>query len=488
LLERLDTSVGGPARRRVAIVLSLVLALSSADTSAVGSTSAQLQQSLGIGKTQVGLLLSVTGLVGAVAAVWAGRLVDRVVRVRMLFWAVLVWGIAALASGLATSFGTLLLIRVALGAVTAIAGPATASLIGDFIPAADRGRVYSTVLAGELIGTGFGFIVSGELAALSWRLALSVLALPSLLVAFAIRSLPEPDRGGASQLPVGAEDLTDTVGSAPDSQQPTGQQTQQQAQQPYPEQDDELTDELQREHIRADPSGIPDEDPAQKSLWAATRYLLSIKTNVVLIVAGALSYFFLSGIQGFGVEFARNQYHVGQSVATLLTLFVGIGAFLGVLAGGRLSDRLLHRHRRLPARVEVGGWSMAATSVVLIPVLTAGSLGIGVPFLLLAGFCQGCTNPPIDAARLDIVPPLLWGRAEGIRTVARAGAQAVAPLLFGYLAGHVFAGGHALRDTFGVMLVPLAASGLVTVLYGKRTYAQDVATVRATARHLQQQS
>jgi MFS family permease len=472
LLEQLDTAVGGPARRQVAIVLSLVLALSSADTAAVGSTSAQLQHSLGIDKTQVGLLLSVTGLVGAFAAVWAGRLVDRVVRVRMLFWAVLVWGIAALASGLATSFGSLLLIRVALGAVTAVAGPSTASLIGDFIPAADRGRVYSTVLGGELIGTGFGFIVSGELAAVSWRLALSVLALPSLLVAFAVRSLPEPDRGGSSQLPVGAEDLTDVV-SAPTDEQP------------YPQgQDDQLMEEVRREHIQPDYEHIPQEDPAKKSLVAATRYLLSIKTNLVLIIAGALSYFFLSGLQGFGVEFARTQFGVGQSVATLLTLIVGIGAFFGVLVGGRLSDRLLHRHHRLTARVEVGGWSMALTAVVLIPALLTGTLVLAVPFLLLGGFCQGGTNPPIDAARLDIVPPLLWGRAEGIRTVARSGAQAVAPLLFGYLAGHVFGGEHALRDTFGIMLVPLAASGLITVWYGKRTYPQDVATVRATAERL----
>lgn len=471
LLERIDASVGGPARRQVAIVLSLVLALSSADTSAVGSTSAQLQHSLGIDRTQVGLLLSVTGLFGAVAAVWAGRLVDRVVRVRLLFWAVLVWGVAALASGLATSFGTLLLIRVALGAVTAIAGPATASLIGDYIPAADRGRVYSTVLAGELIGTGFGFIVSGELAALSWRLSLSILALPSLLVAYAIRTLPEPDRGGASQLPAGAEDLTDVVESS------TGDE------QPYPvEPDDELTEQLRRRHIQPDPKGVPDDDPSRKSLGRAAAYLLSIKTNAVLIVAGALSYFFLSGIQGFGVEFARMQYGVGQSIATLLTLVVGIGALFGVLAGGRLSDRLLHRHQRLTARVEVGGWLMAATAVVLLPALLASGLVFAVPFLFLGGFCQGGTNPPIDAARLDIVPPLMWGQAEGIRTVARAGAQAIAPLLFGFLAGHAFTGEHALRNTFAVMLLPLAASGLITVHYGKRWYPQDVATVRAAAR------
>jgi sugar phosphate permease len=303
------------------------------------------------------------------------------------------------------------------------------------------------------------------------------LALPSLVVAFVIRSLPEPERGGASQLPVGAEDLTDVVGTRPENEQATTE--------PYPAERDELGEQLHRAHIEPDPRGIPDEDPAAKSLWAATRYLLSIKTNLVLIIAGALSYFFLSGIQGFGVEFARNEYGVGQSVATLLTLIVGIGAFFGVLAGGRLSDRLLHRHRRLTARVEVGGWAMAATAVVLLPALITSGLGVAVPFLFLGGFCQGGTNPPIDAARLDIVPPLLWGRAEGVRTVARSGAQAAAPLLFGYLAGHVFSGGHSLRDTFTVMLLPLFASGLITVVYGKRTYPQDVATVRAAARRLE---
>ncbi|ELS50863.1 putative hypothetical integral membrane protein [Streptomyces viridochromogenes Tue57] len=52
----------------------------------------------------------------------------------------------ALAGG-ATSYLWLMLSRIALGAVTATAGPGIASLIGDYFPAAERARMYGFVLA-----------------------------------------------------------------------------------------------------------------------------------------------------------------------------------------------------------------------------------------------------------------------------------------------------------------------------------------------------
>ncbi|MGB0091311.1 MAG: MFS transporter, partial [Solirubrobacteraceae bacterium] len=109
-------------------------------------------------------------------------------------------------SGLASSFAMLLLTRVALGAVTATAGPTVSSLISDFIPARERARIYGFILSGELLGAGFGFLVSGEAAAaLSWPAAFLILAIPSLALAIAIpRLLPEPARGGESRLEPGA--------------------------------------------------------------------------------------------------------------------------------------------------------------------------------------------------------------------------------------------------------------------------------------------
>jgi MFS family permease len=91
---------------------------------------------------------------------------------------------------------------------------------------------------------------------------------------------------------------------------------------------------------------------------------------------------------------------------------------------------------------------------------------------------MGATNPPLDAARLDVMPPQLWGRAEGVRTVLQAAAQAAAPLLFGYVADNVFAHRNGLRDTFIASLVPLAASAVVLLTMARAAYPDDAARAR----------
>jgi predicted phage tail protein len=107
--------------------------------------------------------------------------------------------------------------------------------------------------------------------------------------------------------------------------------------------------------------------------------------------------------------------------------------------------------------------------------------------LIVADFAQSASNPPLDAARLDIIVPRLWGRAEAVRTVIRASLQALAPLVFGAVAQYLFGGRHhGLEDTFLVMLVPLLASGLILML-ARRTYGTDVATADASLRALSDQ-
>ena len=79
------------------------------------------------------------------------------------------------------------------------------------------------------------------------------------------------------------------------------------------------------------------------------------------------------------------------------------------------------------------------------------------------------------------MPPLLWGRAEAVRTMLRSLAMALAPLLFGAVSDHVFGGGRSgLQWTFVVMLVPLGASAWL-LFKGRRTYPADVATAAAVA-------
>lgn len=199
--QRVIEAVGGAERARVIVLLALVLALSSADTSAVGAAAAALKVSLHIDFTQIGLLVALPALAAAIATVPIGALTDRVHRVSLLKWSIVVWSLAMIAAGASKSFGMLLVSRLVLGAVTATSGPTLASLIGDFFPSRERGKVYGFILTGDLLGSVIGLFVSGNAAAISWRLAFWVLVIPSAILAWAIwRLLPEPDRGGSSRL------------------------------------------------------------------------------------------------------------------------------------------------------------------------------------------------------------------------------------------------------------------------------------------------
>jgi hypothetical protein len=62
LVERAQDAAGGPARLRVVVLLTGVLALSTADAATVGAVAGQLEHGLGPSNTMVGPL--VTGSVG----------------------------------------------------------------------------------------------------------------------------------------------------------------------------------------------------------------------------------------------------------------------------------------------------------------------------------------------------------------------------------------------------------------------------------------
>jgi sugar phosphate permease len=272
-------------------------------------------------------------------------------------------------------------------------------------------------------------------------------------------SLPEPARGGLE--PLQAEG-TEVVQSGEEPTQETDAQRLARA-----------------SGITANEDLVIGREAQSMGIVAATRYILRIRTNVILIIASACGYFYLSGVQTFGVEFAKQQYRVNQAVANFLLLLLGGAAVLGVLFTGRLSDRLLHRGV-LSARITVTAVAAIAATGLFIPPLLARHVHSALPWLLGAAFMLSAQNPPIDAARLDIMPPLLWGRAEGIRTALRTGCQSLAPLLFGVMSDHLFGGGRAgLQWTFLVALAPLAANAFL-LIRAIRTYPGDVATAAAS--------
>jgi len=461
--RRLTIALGGEERTRVIVVLAAILGLSGADAATVGASATELRAGLHISNTDIGLLVAVSSLVGAIATLPFGVLADRVSRTKVLGGTIVLWGAAMLWSATATSFTELLWARLFLGAVTASAGPMVASLVGDWFGSWERGRIYGVILAGEYLGSGVGFAVTGNISALSWRAAFVILALPAFALALVVMRLREPERGGKGVLasdhgPPPKETLEDQGPQETDAQR------------------------LARERgVEVDPELVVDpRDVRRMSLPRATRYVLRVRTNVVLIAASACGYYFLAGLQTFGLEFSKDQYGINQALASSLLLVVGAGALAGVLFGGAVGDWLLKRGH-LNSRVLTPAVAAVLTTILFIPAIFTRDAVTAVPYLTAAAFFLGAQNPPLDAARLDIMPPLLWGRAEAVRTLLRSLAIALAPLLFGAVSDHVFGGGRSgLQWTFAVMIVPLGASAWL-LFKGLRTYPADVAAAAASA-------
>jgi MFS family permease len=479
LLKRL---LGDRDRTRVVALLACVLGLESADLSTIGATAPQLETAFHISNTQLGLLAAISTFVGALATVPMGALTDRVRRVNLLAISVSLWAVAMVACALAQSYGWLLLARLGLGAVTATAGPAIASLTGDFFPPAERGKIYGYILSGELLGAGIGFVISGSVAgAVSWRAAFAVLALPAAGLAFALwRGLEEPERGAQMEPESRQTEHEDgQTGHESGQEHPAGVARQ----------------AVERRHVDPVPERVLHRDPGELTLPQAIRYVLRIPTNCWLIAAAAVGYFFFAGMRTFALVFVRGHLDLGQSMATVVLFLAGIGALVGVLVSGRLADRLIRRGR-IDARVLVGAISYLAATVFLAPALLLTTVPTVLPLLVVAAGALAAPNPPLDAARLDVVPSGLWGRAEGVRTMLRQSAQAAAPLLFGLVADalggaattgsqqHIApATSRALQETFLIMLVPLVLTGLM-LLVARRRYPADVATAIASERSL----
>jgi MFS family permease len=499
--------VGGPARARVIALFAAVLALSSAQIATVGAVAPQLEHSLHIGNTKIGLLNSVALLVGAIAVVPVGLLVDRARRIPLLAASVVLWSLATLLAAVAQSYSSLLLTRVGLGAVAATAGPAIASLTGDYFPSSERGRIYGYILSGEIAGTAAGFLISGTVASVfSWRVSFALLALPGFFLARALwRTVPEPQRGGQSRLAPGTQDLASALAEvrrAADRAAGVDQAggvdhavgVDQAGGLDYDASDRELAQEAatQRGFV-PDPALVLDSDPNAMSLAAAVRYILSIPTNVLLIIGSSLGYFFFAGLQTFAVVFVRGHYHASQATATLILGLLVLGALLGTLVSGPITDTLVRRGS-LQARVWVPALCYLGAAALLIPGLLGSHLYPAIWFDVGGAALISAANPPLDAARLDIMPSRLWGRAESTRTFLRSLGQALAPLLFGIVADLVVgiepaqapvgththgivssATGTGLQVTFLIMLSTLAAAG-VFLLRARYTYPTDVAT------------
>lgn len=444
-----------PPRWLTVVLLAAVLSLDSADRSTLSAVEPQLQHQLGIGPTGFGLLATITSLVGLVTTFPVGMLVDRIHRTRLLGVATTIWAVAEAASAIAPSFVLLLAARFFLGGVLA-AIPAVISLAGDYYPVAHRAKIFGYILAGELVGTAFGYLVSGQVGiATSWRWAYGLLAVVGGVLAALVWRLREPERGAHRR---------EDAGFTASNQDSDGRA-------------DELEEEILDQHVPAPEQIVPHRDPGGMPVGQVVRYVLRVRSNLVLIIASTLSYLFLAGVQTFAFAFAGQHLHLSTAGSTLALVLVGAGAVVGVLVSGRVADRMIARGR-LEARPLVAAIALGVATVCFVPGFLVPSLWIAMPLLIVGAVGLGGSNPVLDSARLDVIHHNAWGRTEGIRGALRLTGYAVAPLLVGSLAVAL-----GIAWAFALLTGALAVAAVVMPV-ALRYYRYDVsAATAATAHH-----
>lgn len=467
--ERLEYRLQALIGRRALIIslMSLALGLTSVDMGALGTMASVLEQALNINNASFGLVSTASWLIGAVAALPIGIMVDRFKRIPLLASLVLLWALGMAFSAIIHGYTGFLLAQILVGISGISLGAVVASLTGDYFPPSQRGRIFGLIVSGEMLGAGIGMLLTNlAMDILSWRAAFWVIAFMGALLSWIIlRLLKEPDRG--SMTAISQESVNDEKMTSPHKVQ-------------------RVSFLIESRNIPPHSHRVIKNDPTHWGWFSAARYILSIPTNLILLIGSTASYFYFNGLLTFAVLYLMERYGLDAGKASLILLSTGSGSIVGILFSGWLGDWLL-RKRIIAARVWVAASAFFVAVVGFIPAFLLPELLPASIFFFLAAAGLGATNPTLNAARLDIMHSRLWGRAESLRNALRYVPVALSPYLFGLVSDILEPNSHALLHqsatglgmTFQLMLILLLFSG-IAMLFAALTYPRDVATAIAS--------
>lgn len=328
---------------------------------------------LGLSDRKAGMLQSAFILVYAVVCPVAGWLGDRMSRLRIAALGVALWSIATFASGLASTFGWLLLARAMVGIGEATYTVVTPSLISDHYPPSRRARALSIFYAAMPFGIFLGYLLGGQIGSrYGWRPSFFIAGGPGLLCALALLLLRDPPRGCFD-----------------------GQQ-------------------------------------AQKLPLAEFLRTLRQRRSYFFNVAAQTIYTFTMG--GLGVwmptYFVRER-HLGVAQASTIfgALLLGTG-FVGTLLGGPIGDRLAQRYRG--AHFTFSGITLLAAIPFIALAVLSPNPGVYWPAMGATLFCLFLNYGPLNAAMVNVLPGNARARGVGLHTTTiHLFGDACSPFLIG---------------------------------------------------------
>jgi MFS family permease len=398
-------------------VLTGINALNYLDRFLVAPLLPLLIVGLSLDDRQAGSLQSAFILVYALVSPLAGWLGDRANRLRVAAFGVALWSVATAASGLASTFAWLLVFRATVGIGEATYTVITPSLLSDHYPASRRGFALSIFYAAMPFGIALGYVLGAQIGSrYGWRPAFFVAGGPGLLCALALLVLREPPRGrfddgreAAKQLPL-------------------------------------------LEFLR--------------TLRARPSYFFNMAAQTV--------YTFTMGGLGAWMPtyFVRERGISVASAGTIFGVLLLVTGFMGTLIGGRIGDKLAHKHRS--AHFGFSGLTMLAAIPFTVTAVLAPAPLVYWSAMGITLFCLFLNQGPLNAALVNVLPTTARARGVGIHvTVIHLLGDAWSPFLIGVAS-------NAIGLRLPVLLTGLLVGGAgLILLVGRRRFARDLDSANA---------
>jgi len=337
-------------------ILSIINLFSYLDRYVVAALAESLKHSeLALSDTNLGSLMSGFLVVYTLTAPVFGALGDRRSRPRLIALGVACWSFATALSGFAGSYLSLLAARASVGIGEAAYVTIAPSLLSDYFPLRQRGRVMAIFFCATPVGSALGYVVGGLIDKhYGWRSAFFVAGVPGLLLAALCLLLRDPARG--------AQD----AGAAPAAQKARKSST------------------------------------IVKDTWAAYVRLMHNKPYVLTVLAYAAYTFALGGLAFWMPAFLERVRGISRSEATVsFGTVVVITGFVGTFVGGWLGDYCAKYSRQAYL------WLSAIATFVAAPcvwmALTTPSHTLYLTWMIAAQLCLFLSTGPINAAIINLV-------------------------------------------------------------------------------------
>jgi MFS transporter, Spinster family, sphingosine-1-phosphate transporter len=343
---------------------------------------------LALTDTQAGSLMSGFLIVFALIAPVFGALGDRMSRPRLIAFGVGCWSIATALSGVAWNFTSLFVARASVGVGEAAYVTIGPSLLSDYFPRNQRGRVMAIFFCAIPVGSALGYVVGGLMDVhFGWRMAFFVAGIPGIVLAFLCLGLHDPPRGSQDD---------DASSAAP-------------------------------ERAAASPKS------GDGRLFSPYLQLLRNKPYVLTVLGYVAYTFALGGLAFWMPAFLERMRGIPREQATVsFGTIVVITGFIGTFAGGWLGDYCTRYSQRAYL------WISAIATLIAAPfawlALTVPSQTVYVVCMVVAQLMMFLSTGPINAAIVNLVLPTQRASANalGVFTIHLLG-DVPSPIIIGAL-------------------------------------------------------